>query len=212
MIADRQHVGSRAVVVKVAEHRRRAAAQPAGEPAGADRTRGESDSDALELSHRQRSRAGPGDRVDDLAGADRVAQARGPLGERLARLGEKRQRGHALHHPQRVEVEAQQRVERRQVELVDAHGTRQRMDPQARDRLGRAERQTGLRPSQQLVAAEGHDVDPKAQRLAGRGLIGEQRQVGQSAAAEVVDDQGAALVSKPHELLDGRLAVKPTIR
>ena len=71
---------------------------------------------------------------------------------------------------------------------------------------------TGLGTAEQLVAAEGHQVDPQAQRLARRGLLGQQRQVGQRAAAEVVDDQRVALVGEAHELLDGGWAVKPTIR
>ncbi len=80
------------------------------------------------------------------------------------------------------------------------------MDPQAGDRLAGAEHKAGLRAPQQLVAAEGHQVDPQAQRLARRGFVGQQRQVGQGAAAEIVDHQGAALVSEAHELVDGRLS------
>ncbi len=77
---------------------------------------------------------------------------------------------------------------------------------QAGDRPRRAEHDAGLRAAQQLVAAEGHQVDPQAQRLARRGLVGEQRQVGQGAAAEIVDHQGAALVGEAHELVDAPAA------
>ena len=97
----------------------------------------------------------------------------------------------------RVEIEAQQRVESRQVELVDAHGRAPEDEPRRRPIAAlEPEHETGLRSHQKLVAAEGHQIDPQAQRLARRGLLGQQRQVGQRAAAEIVDDQRVALVSE----------------
>ena len=112
----------------------------------------------------------------------------------LERRGQHGQRRDALDRPRRVEVEAQQRVERRQVELVDAQGARQRVAPHGLDRRGRAHGDAGLRAAEQLVAAEGDDVGAGGEAVARRRLLREQLQVGQGAAAEVVDQHGAALV------------------
>ena len=88
VVAHRHHVEQETAVVDVAEHRRRAAAQPPGELVDAPAPGARASGDARYLGDRQGAGAGARDRVDDLAGADRLAQPGGALEQRLARLAE----------------------------------------------------------------------------------------------------------------------------
>ena len=96
----------------------------------------------------------------------------------------------------RVEVEPQQRVEGGEVELVDAQRARQRMPAHGVDRRGPADGDAGLRAAEQLVAAERDHVGAGGDALLQRRLLGEQLERSQGAAAEVVDEHGAALVGE----------------
>ena len=69
------------------------------------------------------------------------------------------------------------------------------------DRGGPPDGDPGLRAAEQLVAAEGDDVGAGGDAVAQRGLLGEQRQRRESAAAEVVDEHRAALVGERRQLL-----------
>ena len=57
-----------------------------------------------------------------------------------------------------------------------------------------ADDDAGLGSAQQLVAAEGDHVGAGGQAVVDRGLVRERRQLGQHAAAEVVDDDQPAFV------------------
>jgi hypothetical protein len=70
---------------------------------------------------------------------------------------------------------------------------------------GPAHGDAGLRAAEQLVAAEGHDVGAGGHALLERRLLREELERGEGAAAEVVDQHGAALVRQRRELLHRRL-------
>ena len=73
------------------------------------------------------------------------------------------------------------------------------------DRLGLADGDAGLRTAQQLVAAEGDDVGAGGHALARRRLLAEQLQVGERAAAEIVDEHALVGRGEPGELGERRL-------
>ena len=115
-------------------------------------------------------------------------------------------------------MQAQRRLQRRQRELVDPHRARERMSSHALDRGGLANGDAGLRPAEQLVAREAHDVGAGGDAVGGRGLIGEQRaqparHPRQHSGADVVDHR-AARGARParHSSRSDVSSVKPTVR
>ncbi|RZL93513.1 MAG: hypothetical protein EOP73_27610, partial [Variovorax sp.] len=95
--------------------------------------------------------------------------------------------GCRLREPVRVGIKPQHRAQRRDGQLVAAQRPLHRIFLDARDQVGAADDDAGLRPAQQLVAAEGDDARAFAQRIGRRRLArqAEARQVGQRPAAEV---------------------------
>ena len=86
-----------------------------------------------------------------------------------------------------VLVQRQRGLERREGQLVRAHGARERVLAAAREQRLPAHQAAGLRPAEQLVAAEEHQVGAGRQRV-GHARLGRQapgRQVRQEAAAHV---------------------------
>src|SRR5207249_6067860 len=81
-------------------------------------------------------------------------------------------------------------------ELVRTHRAHERVRTQRGDGRGTPNGETGLRSTEQLVAAEGDDVGTRRDRLGDRFLAreAEARGVDERAAAEIVDERDAALV------------------
>ena len=136
----------------------------------------------------------------------------GPGAHRLKRRRQRRQGGHARQSLLRVQVQAQQRVQGRQIQLVDAQRTRQRVAAHGVHDPDPAHGDAGLGAAQQLVAAERHDVGAGGDAVRQRRLLREQRQRRQGAAAQVIDEHGVVLVRQGRQLLRRGSEVKPTMR
>src|SRR5256886_16372878 len=94
----------------------------------------------------------------------------------------------------RVAIQRERRFERRERQLVGAHGPGDGVVLAGHDGGGRADEDARLRAAQQLVAAERDEVDPARERVAHARLAGEApgRQVDQQPAAEVVEAREGA--------------------
>src|SRR5450759_4621697 len=218
-VAHGAQVEEQAAVVQAAHDGGRAETQRGGEPVGVP-IHAHGHSDARHLGDGQDAGAGARDSVEqrDAVGGQRrrrirtreqVAQAlraSAYLGERRC---QRRERRHARDRARRVQIEPEHGVERGQVELVDAQSARQRVAAHRRDGRGPAHGYSGLRAAEELVAAEGHDVGAGGDAARERRLLGEQRQPGQGAAAEVVDEHGVVLVGHAGELLERGLRSEP---
>ena len=86
-------------------------------------------------------------------------------------------------------VQPERRRQRRERRLVGPCRPGERIAPEPCDELGPSDDEAGLRPADQLVAAERHQVRAGGQPLARRRLVGEaeRRRVEEGPAAEVVD-------------------------
>ena len=84
------------------------------------------------------------------------------------------------------------------VTLSGSHRPGERVAPEPRDEVGATDDEPGLRPADELVAAERHEVGAGRQALAGHRLVGqpERRRVEQGAAAQVVDDDRAVAMGE----------------
>jgi hypothetical protein len=84
-----------------------------------------------------------------------------------------------------VRIEPEHRLERRQPALVEPQRPLQRIAVELADEFGATDDDAGLRPAEQLVAAEGHDRRRPwlhRRRLVRQAVLGE---IGERAAAEV---------------------------
>ena len=115
--------------------------------------------------------------VPPVSDASRSARARTPSS-----------REHAQHRDplRRVEVERERPLERRERELVRAQRALQRMAAQPLDEVGAADDDAGLRPAEQLVAGERHEIGAGREALLRRRLV---RELDEDAGAEVVDER-----------------------
>src|SRR5205085_1498027 len=86
----------------------------------------------------------------------------------------------------------------------------QRIAPQSRDDFGFSGEDTGLRPTEQLVAAEGDQIDAGLKAFRDQRLLdAEGAQVHHAAAAEILVDGDTTLAAKRHELAQLRPGRKP---
>ena len=136
---------------------------------------------------RRRPSTGQPARAARSAGSRRSAWARMSPSARVSR----RSVGQSLGQAVRVAVEAQHGLQRGQRELADAQARFSGFFLMRRDQLPVADQHAGLRPAEQLVAAEGHQVGAGGDGFARRRLVRQApaRQVDQRAAAEV-DHEG----------------------
>src|SRR2546430_10394482 len=81
------------------------------------------------------------------------------------------------------------------------------MDPKRSDALGPAHGDAGLRPTEELVTAEGDDVGALTDRVADRELLSksEAGRVEKGAAAEIVDERNVVLAREGRELAPLRM-------
>ena len=98
------------------------------------------------------------------------------------------QHRHLAQRARRIQVEEQRALERGKPELVDAHRAVQRMPPQPLDQVGAPDHDPGLRPAEQLVAAEADEVGAGGERVARRRLVGD---LDERTGAEVVEQRHA---------------------
>src|SRR5207302_1194360 len=104
--------------------------------------------------------------------------------------------------------------ERGNGDLVRPERAHERMAAELRDRLPAPGGDAGLRPAEQLVAAEGDDVRAVAHGLR-NGLLAaqpESRGVEERPAAEVVDERDAALAREAREVAGCGLGHEPAER
>ena len=146
------------------------------------------------------------------AAADRRARARRPRRRRRAaratRLGPRAQRlGRRRDHPPDRDLgrppgparySPRVAATRGQRHLVGSHRAGQRVAAHPRDQVGPPDDEPGLRPADQLVAAERDDVRAGRQALGRHRLVGqpERGRVEQRARAEVVDDDRAVAMGE----------------
>ena len=98
-----------------------------------------------------------------------------------------------------MEVKVQRRLKGCQHELVAAERTKQRVTPQCTDALRGSRDHARLRPAQQLVAAEGHQVGPGLEHIARHRLVldsGGRLGWPQSAASQVFNERHAVPAGK----------------
>jgi len=88
------------------------------------------------------------------------------------------------------------------------------MLPDALDQVPAPGNQPRLRPAEQLVAAESHEIGPGGEHVAHHGLLGQTvlREVDQAARAEIDDEGQAVFVAIPASSASSTAAVKPVIR
>ena len=115
---------------------------------------------------------------------------------------------HAQHRylaqcPRGVEVEKQRPFERGQAELVDPERAVEWMPAELLDQVGAADHDAGLRPAEQLVAAEADEVGARGERVARGRLV---RDLGERARAEVVEQRHAVTAGDRGELGGSRAA------
>ena len=167
-----------------------------------------------QLLQRQRASAHLALAAHDLA--RRAGHARGelrrqPVGalvEFVVGGAEHRQHGQLVARPGGIGVQRQRRLEGRQRQLVGTQRARQRVLADARQASAIADHEPGLRAAQQLVARAGEHVHAGLQAVAHRGLAFEPecREVGERAAAEVLDQRHARLVGQLRQL--GQLGLR----
>ena len=190
VVGQRQAVEEEAAVADDAHHRRVARAQRLGERL-LDRAR-----EARELGERQRAAADAADGLLDLA-ARRGGEPLGAGADRRGSCASVRSTG---IRSRRLEVEQQRPFERGERELVDAQRALQRMAPQPLDELGAAEHDPRLRPAEQLVAGEAHEVGAAGERSCAVGSAADTAI--ERARAEVVDEREAVAPRDFRELLE----------
>ena len=142
---------------------------------------------------------GPGRR-----GADAGEDSPGAAANRRERLGEHAQGGDRLERGPRL-VGVERGLERGDRELVDAQGPVQRVAREALHQLGPPDHDPGLRPPQELVARERHEVHAGGDHLGHGGLVGEAvaGEVHEAARAEVLHHRDAARPAELGELPRG---------
>ena len=142
-------------------------------------------------------------------GQDRI----GPPAQVLGRRGDHPPDGDVGDRPAGP-VEPERRGERGQGHLLGSNGAGQRVLPDPRDEVGATDDQPGLRPTDQLVAAERDQVGAGGEALGRRRLVGEAESRGleQGPAPQVVDDDRAVLVGEPGELDRIRCLDEPGLR
>jgi hypothetical protein len=186
-------------VLDAADEGRVTGAQPGGQ--GVGRAAGQRHGRAGQLEQRQGPAADLRTGLDELA-ADQLGQA---LRARARVLGEHPQDGDLGERARRIAVQRERGLERGERELVDAHRACERVAPAGGDRLVRADHQAGLRPAEELVAAEADDGGAGADRPAHGRLVGEDLELGEVARSDVVDDRQP----EPAEGLDLDLLGEP---
>jgi hypothetical protein len=125
--------------------------------------------------------------------------------------------GGLVQHPPRRDlaspagrVGGEDRLEGRNLHLVDADGPRDGVAAESRDELGTPEHDTGLRPSEELVPGEHDEVGAVREGVCGRRLVGgETRASFQESRPEVVDERNAGLVRDRREIGGGRVGGEP---
>ena len=184
------------------------------------------DDRALELEQRQRAAARASRRPHDPHGAarrrirgDAGADPHRTLEQLLLAGGEHLQDRHVRGRAARIAVQAQRRLERRERELVDPHRARQRMSSHALDSRGRADDDAGLRPAEQLVGREAHDVGaggdavraPPARRASSApSRAGHARQDSRARVVDHREPRGARPARTAHA--SDASSVNPTVR
>ena len=143
-----------------------------------------------------------------------LQQRRQRLGLRLhvgRRAGEQAQRGQARAQLVGRQVQAQHGFERSQGELADAQRALQGVGLDFGNQLLAAHDQTGLRTTQQLVTAEGHQVGAGSNGFAHRHFVRQApwAQVHQRAAAQVHHQRQVARVGDGRHLAVGHAFGEP---
>ena len=159
------------------------------------------------LGERKRAAADTRDRVLHLA-ADEVGQAHGTRAHGVDRLVEHPQHWHLVARG-RVERERQRPLERGEGELVRAQCALQWMTPQPLDEIGPTEDDARLRPAEELVPGEAHEIGSGAQALGGRRLVAD---APERARAEIVHERQPDRCSSVASSLNSGRSVNPTTR
>jgi len=155
--------------------------------------------------------AGRGSAADQGLSLDKLSRQTAELCEQAfgagADLGgaqaDHAQRGHFV--PALEEHAAQCGFERVQDQLVETQRAVERIPAQAGDEIGRARQQAGLRASQELVAAEGHQIGALPQTGGGERLVDPiSAQIRHAAAAQILVHRNPGLAAEGHQILERR--------
>ena len=120
----------------------------------------------------------------------------------VGRSAQQAERRQPLREAIGIGVEPQHGGQRRNRHLVHAERTLHRIALDLGDQIGAADDDAGLRPAQQLVAAERYQVGTRFERVAGRRLVWQSilLEVDQRAAAEIDHERERVVMTKCRQL------------